>query len=252
MAPALFTGLLDDATLLVGDRTPIEAVAGHLAHRRAAYASLVGPMVVPDTRLVEVGRHCGPEPVVEVQVVNSGGAGGLLGLSRRGQPGLGVVSVVSMLRDLDDLAGNAARVVAAADALDPEITTFVGLPYALGWQRAVEVVEAAGHCALVSPRSPADSGAISELVEQLVVLIDADLPFKIGGESPAYPVIGLLAAIHGLIEGLDPADAARLVTADQPPATIGDEAEAQRVRRRLRSVNCAQLSAVATTLSGPG
>lgn len=251
MAPALFAGLLDDAALLAGDRTPIEAVAGHAEHRRAAYASLVGPLVVPDTRLVEVGRHRGPDSVLEVQVVNTGGAGGLLGLSRRTQPGVEVVSVVSVLRDLDELAGNAARVVAAAEALDPEITTFVGLPYAPGWQRAVEVVEAAGHCALVSPRSPADPGAIHELVEQLVVLIEADLPFKIGGESAAYPVIGLLVAIHGLIEGLGPTDAVRLVTADQPPNTIGDEAEAKRVRRRLRSVNCAQMSAVATRLSRP-
>ncbi len=252
MALTLFAGLLDDVALLAGDRTPIEAVAGHEGHRRAAYAPLVGPLVVPDTRLVEVGRHRGPEQVLEVQVVNTGGAGGLLGLSRRTEPGLGVVSVVSMLRDLDDLAGNAARVVAAAEALDPEITTFVGLPYASGWQRAVEVVEAAGHCALVGPRSPADPGAISELVEQFVVLIEADLPFKIGGEAPAYPVTGLLVAIHALIEGLPPTEAVRLVADDQSPETIGNEVEAQRVRRRLRSVNCDQISAVATRLSRPG
>ena len=136
--------LLDDAALLAQGRSPSEAVAEHREHRAAAYAPLVGPLVVPDTQLAEVGRHHRDGPELAVQVVNSGGAGGVLGLSRRSQPGLEVVSVISMLRDLDDLAGNAARVIAAAEALDPDVTVFVGLPYAPGWPRAVELVEAGG------------------------------------------------------------------------------------------------------------
>lgn len=253
MAPSLLAGLLDDAALLSSGRPPSAAVAEHAKHRAAAYAPLVGSLVVPDTQLAEVGRQHRNGPDLGVQVVNSGGAGGLLGLSRRTQPGLDVVGVVSMLRDLDDLAGNAARVVAAAEALDPDITLFVGLPYAPGWPRAVEVVEAAGHCAVLSPGDPAGPASAAELVEQLEGLIDADLPFKIGGGSAAYSLTGLIDAVRGLIDGLPAADAAQLLGADSDLQwAINGEAEALRVRRRLRSVNCAQVSAAAADLTGLG
>jgi hypothetical protein len=225
------------------------AVAEHAEHRAAAYAALVGPLVVPDTQLAEVGRHHRDGPDLAVQVVNSGGAGGLLALSRRTQPGLDVVGVVSMLRDLDDLSGNAARVVAAAEALDPEVTLFVGLPYAPGWPGAVEVVEAAGHCALISPGDPTGPAGAPELIEQLAGLIDADLPFKIGGGSAAYSLTGLLDAVRGLIDDLPTVDATQLLGADSDLRwAIDGEADALRVRRRLRSVNCAQVSAAAADL----
>lgn len=250
VAPTLLAGLLDDAALLTSGRPAREVVAEHAAHRAAAYAPLVGSFVVPDTQLAEVGRHHRDGPDLAVQVVNSGGAGGLLGLSRRTQPGLDVVGVISMLRDLDDLAGNAARVVAAAEVLDPEITLFVGLPYAHGWPRAVEVIEAAGHCAVISPGDPAGPATPRELIEQLAGLIDADLPFKIGTESAAYPLTGLLDAVRGLIDGMPAEDAVQRLGADRDLRWATDgEADAQRVRRRLRSVNCAQVSAVATGLS---
>jgi len=143
-------------------------------------------------------------------------------------------------------------VVAAAEALDPEVTVFVGLPYAHGWSRAVEVVEAAGHCALISPRDPAGPASAAELVEQLEGLIDADLPFKIGHGSAAYSLTGVLDAVHGLIDGLPAADAARLLGTDADLRWAIDDAEAGRVRRRLRSVDCAQVSAAAADLTRLG
>jgi len=252
VAPSLLAGLLDDAALLSSARPPSAAVAEHAEHRAAAYAPLVGPLVVPDTQLAEVGRLHRDGSNLAVQVVNTGGAGGVLALSRRTQPGMDVVSVVSMLRDLDDLAGNAARVVAAAEVLDPEVTLFVGLPYAPGWPRAVEVVEAAGHCALISPADSAGPASAAELVEQIEGLIDADLPFKIGRGSAAYSLTGLLDAVHGLIDGRPAADAAQLLGTDADLQWAIDDAEAGRVRRRLRSVDCAQVSAAAADLTRLG
>jgi hypothetical protein len=116
------------------------------------------------------------------------------------------------------------------------------------------VVEAAGHCALVSPRNPADPAAATELVEQLAVLIDADLPFKIGNESAAYPVTGLLDAVHGLIDGIPAVELARRLATDQELqwATSGDQTDGPRVRRRLRSVNCAEVTSAAAELSRLG
>ena len=79
-----------------------------------------------------------------MSVITSGGAGGLLALARHHTPGVEIASVEPALRDLDDLASSAARVVSAAGELSSEVTVFIELPYALGWESAVELVEAAG------------------------------------------------------------------------------------------------------------
>lgn len=46
--PALLAGLIDDAAVFPPGNAPLDvAVARHRAHRRAAYAGLVGPLLVP-------------------------------------------------------------------------------------------------------------------------------------------------------------------------------------------------------------
>ena len=87
-----------------------------------------------------------------------------------------MVGAVSVLRDLNDLAGSAARVVAAAEALDESVRVLVELPDAPGWPAAAELVEAAGLSAQVrAGHSPA------ALIEQLAALVEADLPFSVAG-----------------------------------------------------------------------
>lgn len=154
----LWDRLIDDAAMFPpGNAEPREAVARHLVYRTGApdqpsrTPAIVGPLVVADTALAAVDREIGRAGAgpVEVSVINTTGAGGLLALAGRTFEDLTVVSVESALRDLDDLPGNAGRVAQAALALDDlaiddPITVFVELPYAPGWQRAVEVVEAAG------------------------------------------------------------------------------------------------------------
>ena len=98
-----------------------------------------------------------------------------------------------MLRDLDDLAGNAARVVAAAASLDESVPVLVELPVAPGWPAAAELVEAAGSRAQVrADRSP------DALIEQLAVLVETDLPFSVAGLPSFLP--GLLLAVDALVE----------------------------------------------------
>lgn len=54
----LFNGLLDDAALFPPGNAPMaDAVRAHLAHRKAAYAHVVGPFVCPDDRLRELSRE---------------------------------------------------------------------------------------------------------------------------------------------------------------------------------------------------
>jgi hypothetical protein len=148
---AVFERLVDDAAMFPpGNAEVVDAVRAHRTYRRAWFSPLIGPLVVSDRRLAEVGRAARTDELDEeeeelaVSVVNTGGAGGIASLAGRTLPGVHLVAVESALRDLDDLAGNAARVVAAALELDDAVQVYVEFPYAPGWERAVEEVEAAG------------------------------------------------------------------------------------------------------------
>lgn len=262
----LWRGLIDDAAMFPPGNAPVaEAVAAHLEHRQEWYAPMIGPLVVPDTALRQVMRA---EPVevrdealrqaqgtLNVSVINTGGAGGLLALARREIPGVHVVAVESALRDLDDLAGNAARVVSAAAELDEEITVFVEIPYAPGWERAVEEVEAAGLFGKIRTGSPDNSGtpAYAQLAEQLSVLVEADLPFKataglhhaqlVAGPQSDRPTqhgfLNLMATVDALVEGASVVEAAEALRLTDPARiNAWDEATAARVRRRFRSFGC--------------
>ena len=266
----VFETLVDDAALLGAAVAAAAAVAGHRTHRAAWYAPVVGPLVVPDTLLGQLGRLAAPGPSgpsepaepIEVSVVTSGGAGGLAALARRldqGLPGVSVVAAETALRDLDDLAGNAARVAAAAAELGPEVEVYVELPYAPGWIPAVAEVEAAG--LLGHLRS--DGSGTDRLAEQLSVLVEADLGFKISGPIGAGDVhagrglVTVLMAIDALVDGSDPSEAARLLqTTDRDRITAAagswSAAAQQRIRRRLRSVDGGDVSGLVTDLVGLG
>jgi hypothetical protein len=234
---------VDDSTLCGPDPGPsvhavAEAVAGQLA-RQSADPAGAGRLMVPDRQLGDVARRVPADSALAVSVINSGGAGGLLGLTRRGLAGLRVASAESALRDLDDLAGNAARVIAAADELDPEIEVFVELPFAPRWEAAVEVVEAAGRSAKII------SGADGvRLAEQLSILIEADCGFKVqlGVEPRSADRWQLALAVDALIEGGSISEVAGLLAGDddhEPASEVvqrWDEVTRRRVLRRLRRV----------------
>jgi hypothetical protein len=264
---SLFTRLVDDAAMFPPGNAPAElAVIEHQAYRNAWFADVVGPLVVPDTALAQVGRLADPSTSLgseglAVSVVNTGGAGGLVALARRDVPGVRVVAVESALRDLDDLVGNAQRVAAAASDLDPDITVYVELPYVLGWIQAVEVIEGAGLLGKIRTGGlePAALPSPEQLAEQLSVLVEADLAFKAtaglhhawpnhgrdtGGRAlPQHGFLNLMLALEALIDGAEPVEAADLLRLeDRSRITAAvrswDEATGQRVRRRLRSFGC--------------
>src|SRR3954470_19770696 len=78
--PGYLRGLVDDAAVFPPGNAPLdEALDGHRRHRAAAYAPLVGPLVVGDRHLPDLRRLVEPaedEPLA-VAVVVSGGAGAL-------------------------------------------------------------------------------------------------------------------------------------------------------------------------------
>jgi hypothetical protein len=236
------------------------AVAAHLGYRGAWFRDLIGPLVVPDHRLAEVGRAVEPasQPLA-VSVVNTGGAGGLLSLARRDVEGVNVVAAESALRDLDDLAGNAARVASAAADLDEAVRVFVEIPYAPGWERAVAEVEAASLFGKIRTGSPDnfETPTYDQLAHQLSVLVEADLPFKATaglhhawrtddgdpGRPRQHGFLNLLAAVEALIEGAGKTDAVDVLARAERDEVVNhistwDDTTAAKVRRRLVSFGC--------------
>src|SRR3954452_811363 len=95
--PALFVGLVDDAAMFPpGSAAVGDALVAHREYRRSWFASMVGPLVVSDQKLAQLGRavqrYEDPSyPAAEdldVSVVNTSGAGGLVNLAGRQLAGL--------------------------------------------------------------------------------------------------------------------------------------------------------------------
>jgi hypothetical protein len=263
----LFENLIDDAAMFPpGNAAAGDAVTEHRRYRRSWFRSLIGPLVVPDQKLAELGRavrqahEAGGDPdAMVVSVVNTSGAGGLLSLAGRQVPDVHIVAVESALRDLDDLAGNVARVISAAAELDDEVRVFVEIPYAPGWEEAVVEVEAAGLFGKIRTGGPdrSDTPPADQLARQLSVLVEADLPFKATaglhralasvGPDPGRPrehgFLNLLLAVEALVDGASEAEAAVLLEPNDRTGLVDKigswtDAEASRARRRLRSFGC--------------
>ena len=146
--PAAWAGLVDDAAIFPpGDAALPDAVSAYRARREEWYADLVGPLVVRDTDLPDVPAE------LPTSVVLTGGAGAVAGVAalaaRRGHRLAGLEAAV---RDLDDMAGNVRRIVAAVDAaretsgLDAEV--YVELPQTdptSDWLAAADATAEAGY-----------------------------------------------------------------------------------------------------------
>jgi hypothetical protein len=182
-------------------------------------------------------------------VITSGGAGGLLALARHNRAGVEIASVEPTLRDLDDLAGSAARVVSAAGELGPEVPVFIELPYAPGWEAAVELIEAADLYGKIA----AGKAGPQQVVEQLAILIEADLPFKITS-SLEGDWLALLAAVEALVAGASLDDAAELMRLDDrdrfgTAVSSWDQTTQSRVRRRIRRLGTDRVQDVINNLT---
>jgi hypothetical protein len=247
----LFDSLFDDETLVRLPETAVPALLARHSDLRTAYRSLLATLVVPDRRLAEIARQIPPGPSVPVSVITSGGAGGLLALARHDARGVDIAAVEPTLRDLDDLAGSAGRVISAAAELGPEITVFIELPYARGWEAAVELIEAAGLYGKIA----AGQAEPRQVVEQLSILIEADLPFKITCAHNG-DWLSLLVVVEALVAGASLDDAAAVMRLDDHrigAAMSGwDPTTQSRVRRRVRRLGTGQVRQVINNLATYG
>lgn len=184
--PPTWSGFFDDAALFPPANADLtDAVATFRSRRGEWYADLVASLVVTDERIPAVGAADVP-----LSVVVTGGAGAVAGALRlAGRAGNPVAGLEIALRDLDDLAGNARRIVAAVDAargeglLGDETPVFVELPAAdvtHGWESAADEVAAAelrlkfrtgGVEAHLFPDAP-------RLAAWIDAALDREVPFK--------------------------------------------------------------------------
>jgi len=145
-----WVALVDDAAIFPPGNARLDTAIG--AYRGRSWSDgveLVGTFVVRDTDLPDVEGFGAP-----LSVVVTGGAGQLPGPAWLcGKLGLSLAGLEIALRDLDDLPGNARRVVAAVEAgradgvLDDGVPTYVELPHVgstRSWLAAADEVAAAG------------------------------------------------------------------------------------------------------------
>jgi len=138
-----WAGLVDDAAIFPPGEAPLpEATAAYTARTPEAGAELVGTFVLRDTDLPLVRGFEGP-----LSVVVTGGAGQLAGpVALCTRLGLKLAGIEIALRDLDDLAGNAKRVVAALREVETDVPVHVELPHVGNtstWFAAADEVAAA-------------------------------------------------------------------------------------------------------------
>ena len=177
---AAWAGLVDDAAIFPPGDAPIhEATAAYGARSLEDGAELVGSFVLRDTDLPLVRGVAMP-----LSVVVMGGAGqlaGPVGLARR--LGMNLAGLEIALRDLDDLAGNAKRVVAALREVEAEVPVYVELPHVgstASWLAAADEV-AAAELRLKFRTGGLDASAFPSahaLARWINAALDRETPFK--------------------------------------------------------------------------
>ncbi|GAA2149151.1 hypothetical protein GCM10009844_28460 [Nocardioides koreensis] len=186
---AAWVEIIDDAAIFPpGNADLADAAAAYVERRGTAYADLVGTFVLRDTDVPKVAAAPGAD--LPVSIVVTGGAGQIAGPAQAcARSNLTPAGVEIALRDLDDLAGNARRVVAAVDAargegvLGEDVPVFVELPPGdptYQWLAAADEVAAAelrlkfrtgGLEAHLFPTAP-------ELAAWIDASLDRETPFK--------------------------------------------------------------------------
>ncbi|MEV4543004.1 hypothetical protein [Micromonospora echinaurantiaca] len=210
--PALLDGLVDDAAVFPpGSASLPDAVAAHRRHRASWYADLVGPLLVPATKLPALAGLLGSDERIDVGVIGDLPIGQLDKVRAEADPRLRVRQVEAAVakRGEDPLPGLAELVAlarrAAADAtiegasVDGRLDVYAELPLTFGLMGALDALAAARADGVPIAAKFRTGGLAAELFPtpaELAAVIcacrDRELPFK------------LTAGLHQAVRHLDP------------------------------------------------
>jgi hypothetical protein len=209
---------------------------------------VVGAYVVTDTD-VPSARTDAP-----VRLRTTGGAGQIAGPARlAARNGLDLRAVDVALRDLDDLAGNARRVVAAVDAARGEgalaegVEVYVELPdtaHQAGWLAAADEL-AAVELRLAFPSAPSATTA-----RWIDAALDRETPYRFACDLPGAAFVQALTATRAAFDGATPDEVAAVLEGltDQLP----EEDQLAGARRWFTSYAATSAAEPIETLRGLG
>ncbi|MEU4771500.1 hypothetical protein [Micromonospora sp. NPDC023644] len=203
--PALLDGLVDDAAVFPPGSAPLpDAVAAHRRHRTSWYADLVGPLLVPATRLPELAGLLGADEWIAVGVIGDVPLDRLDEVRATADPRIRVRQVEAAvarrgedpLPGLTELVALARRAGAGPAALD---AVYAELPLTFGLMGALDALAAARAEGVPVAAKFRTGGLAAELFPtpaELAAVIcacrDRGLPFK------------LTAGLHQAVRHLDP------------------------------------------------
>lgn len=266
-SPLLFTGLVDDAAMFPPGNAPLEqAVTEHQGHRTAWYADLVGPLLVPATRiddLLDFIAGQGFSEPVRLGIVAPGGlepARSALAAAR-GRPEVTVAAVELPLAAADDVARTWAELgdgsAGASRAVWWEIDRSGYLREQLGRLAGAAGSAGPGGAKLrTGGLDPSAFPAERELAAFLRHAVDLDLTFKLtaglhhavrGTDSSTgleqHGVLNVLGAIKAALNGAEAEELAEILSErDAQPlvsrAHAMSEADASVIRAFWSSFGC--------------
>ena len=270
---ALFTALVDDAAVFPPAEAPlVVALARHRAHRAAAYADLVGPLLLPPALVDELVARVAEEPWPQPLAV---------GLAARpGTPTSQVAAAVETLTTTPGVELVGVEIGWHAAWREPHLTAHpvvLEIPRGDDRLRALDDVAASGDDGL-DVRAKLRTGATPtwpwpherEVAQFLHDAVTRDVPFKltgglhhaVRGEYPATPgaepepmhgVLNVIAAVAAARTGAD-VDALAALLAERDSARLTDlvgglDDEASRdVRRSLTAYGCCEVTDPVTEL----
>ncbi|MEU5949846.1 hypothetical protein ABZ793_30435 [Micromonospora sp. NPDC047465] len=206
--PALLDGLVDDAAVFPPGSAPLpDAVAAHRRHRASWYADLVGPLLVPASRLPELAALLDAGEEIEVGVIGDVPVArldeALAGVDPRIRVRQAEAAVAKRGEDplpgLPELVGLARRANRAGAPAAGGLAVYAEVPLTFGLMGALDALAAARAEGLPVAAKFRTGGLAAELFPtpaELAAVIcgcrDRGLPFK------------LTAGLHEAVRHLDP------------------------------------------------
>ncbi|MEV6811435.1 hypothetical protein [Micromonospora sp. NPDC051296] len=198
--PALVAGLVDDAAVFPpGSASLPDAVAAHRRHRAAWYADLVGPLLLPASRLAELPALLGDGERIAVGMIADVPLGELTKACAEVDPRVEVRQVEAAVakRGEDPLPGTAELVALARATGDRPV--YAEIPLTFGLTAALDVLAAARAEGLPVAAKFRTGGLAAELFPN-----PAELAAVIGACRDRRVPFKLTAGLHHAVRQVDP------------------------------------------------